>query len=73
MAEARYRRGDRVRFRWGHGRVEGVVKEDRGPIGVNGRRLYGVNFRMGAEAEEVSYIELPAAELEPAGDPVSAE
>ena len=32
--------GDSVRFRLGPSLVDGTVKEDRGPIGMKGRRLY---------------------------------
>jgi hypothetical protein len=41
-----------------------VVTEDRGPLGINGRHLYGIKFRLGPESEEPSYIELPASDLE---------
>lgn len=64
MAEERFRRGDRVRFRRGLGFMEGIVSEDRGPIGANGRRLYGVKFLIEPDAEETSYTELPAVEME---------
>ena len=62
MAEVQFRKGDRVRFRVGARSVRGIVKEDRGPIGVNGRRLYLVEFQ--AEPESPSQIELPADELQ---------
>ncbi len=65
MAERRYRKGDVVRFRFGVKFVEGVVIEERGPIGIGGRRLYGIEFRLGSEPEDVMYIELPAVDMQP--------
>jgi hypothetical protein len=50
--------------------VQGVIKEDRGPIGVGGRRLYLVEFR--AEPDSPSQIELPAEQLQPAGGTAAA-
>jgi hypothetical protein len=65
MAERRFRKNDRVRFRLGIRDVRGIVKEDRGPIGVKGRRLYLVEFRHGQDALSPSLVELPAEEMEP--------
>lgn len=45
MPKKQFRKGDRVMFRLGIRSVQGEVKEDRGPIGVRGRRLYLVEFR----------------------------
>jgi hypothetical protein len=64
MSEKKFRKGDRVRFEIGMRFVEGVVKEDRGPIGIKGRHLYLIEFRLGPYAETVSEIELPAVDLE---------
>jgi hypothetical protein len=54
--------GDRVRFIWGVTPVVGQIVEDRGPIGVGGRRLYRV------EVHEDPYFhlvtEMPAVEFE---------
>jgi hypothetical protein len=36
--------GDRVRFDWPSYQVWGTIIEDRGPLGVNGRRLYVVSI-----------------------------
>lgn len=63
MPETRFHRGDRVRFRLAGRPLTGLVKEDRGPIGIGGRRLYLVEFR--AEPESPSQVELPAEQLEP--------
>src|SRR2546423_3564273 len=62
MPQGQFHKGDRVRFRLGTRSVHGIVKEDRGPIGINGRRLYLVEFR--AEPQSPSQIELPADQLE---------
>jgi hypothetical protein len=64
MPERRLRRGDVVAFDYGPYRYQGVVKEDRGPIGMGGRRLYLIEFRRGAQAEYLSEIELPAVDLQ---------
>lgn len=64
MQETRFRRGDAVRFQFGLYPVQGVVKEDRGPIGIKGRRLYLVEFPFGMHTEAPFEIELPAEKLE---------
>ena len=71
MPETRFGKGDHVRFRLGTRSVQGVVKEDRGPIGVKGRRLYLVEFR--PEPHSVSLVELPADQLQAVRDRVSLE
>jgi hypothetical protein len=63
MPEVRFHKGDRVKFKLATRWVRGVVKEDRGPIGIGGRRLYLVEFP--ADPESPSRVELPAAEMEP--------
>ncbi len=73
MPERKFRKGDRVRFQFGIYPVEGVVKEDRGPLGINGRHLYGVEFPFGLHAESPSHIELPAEELQLIQDAVSKD
>jgi hypothetical protein len=73
MPEPRFRKGDHVRFRLGTRSVEGVVKEDRGPIGVKGRYPYLVEFRSEAQCDFRSAIELPAGELQSVPDTVSRE
>lgn len=60
--ERRFRKGDRVRFTFGLRPIEGLVTEDRGPIGVKGRRLYLVEF--GDQPESPMRVELPAEEME---------
>jgi hypothetical protein len=71
MAEKRFRKGERVRFRYGVRWVEGVAEEDVGPIRVKGRHLYLVVFK--AEPPAPSEIELPAEALESVTDSVSSQ
>ncbi len=73
MAETRYRKGDHVKFRLGTRYLQGEVKEDRGPIGVKGRRLYVVEFLFGPHEEALSEIELPAEDLQIVRNGVSAK
>ena len=54
--------GNTVRFKFGPNRASGVIKEDRGPIGIGGRRLYLIQFSL--EPGFPFLIELPASELE---------
>ena len=71
MSEIQFRKGDVVQFRLGIRSVQGVVKEDRGPIGIKGRHLYLVEFRHEAQSTSLSQIELPADELQAVQDTVS--
>lgn len=73
MSEIQFRKGDRVRFRFMTRFLEGVVKEDRGPIGIKGRRLYLVEFRLGPYVEAPSHIELPAERLQLVQDAAPTE
>ena len=54
--------GDQVRFMMGPNPVIGTVKEDRGPIGHKGRRLYLIHYS--PEAPVVLQLELPIEEFE---------
>jgi hypothetical protein len=38
--------GDRVRLLWGVTPVEGIVIEDRGNLGIGGRRIYRVRVQL---------------------------
>ncbi len=71
MAETRFAKGDRVTFEWGLRFVQGVIKEDRGPIGVRGRRLYLIEFPLDSLSESIGEIELPADEFQLIRDPVA--
>ncbi len=63
--------GDTVRFRFGEAIANGVVREDRGPLGVGGRHLYLIQFS--TEPYYSSSIELPADEIEVVPEKVSFE
>jgi hypothetical protein len=62
VAERHFRAGDRVRFHFGAGKVTGLVKEDRGPIGLGGRHLFLIQFPF--DDEYPSFVELPGEDLE---------
>ena len=64
MSKKIFRRGQQVTFKYGTRSVQGIVKEDRGPIGMKGRVLYLVEFRPEVQSPDVSHIELPADRLE---------
>lgn len=57
-----FRVGDRVRIDFGRRKLTGVVVEDRGPLGVHGRRLYQVDLPM--DPDEPMTVELPEDEME---------
>jgi hypothetical protein len=64
MSKQIFHVGESVTFKYGGTRdVQGVVKEDRGPIGMKGRVLYLVEFRRESQSPYVSRIELPADRL----------
>jgi hypothetical protein len=54
--------GDKVRFTYAGNVVVGQVHEDRGPIGLGGRRLYAVRYELGKDNWYVN--EFPAERLE---------
>jgi hypothetical protein len=54
--------GDAVSFDYGGLTIVGRVVEDRGPIGVGGRRLFRVRVEMEAGADP-TFIELPETAL----------
>jgi hypothetical protein len=62
-AESLFRVGDRVRFQLWNRKIDGVIVEDRGPLGVGGRRLYGIEYRHDTPPDPL-YIELPGEEFE---------
>jgi hypothetical protein len=59
----RFRVGDRVGFLFGRRRVIGVIVEDRGPLGMQGRRLYRIEFTL--PPAEPMFVEIPEDEIEP--------
>jgi hypothetical protein len=73
MSKQTFRVGQLVTFQHGTRSVQGVIKEDRGPIGRKGRVLYLIEFRREAGSPDVSRIELPAERLKEVEDRVSTE
>ncbi len=57
----RYKIGDTVSFLFGNGTATGRIVEDRGGLGIGGRRLYGIRFDLNPGDER--YIEIPEEEL----------
>lgn len=57
----KFKLGDRVVFVFGTGTLEAVIVEDRGRLGVGGRRLYGIHYHF--SPEETRYGELPEEAL----------
>lgn len=62
---ARFRVGDKVKVRFGAGLSTAKIVEDRGPIGVNGRRLVRVQLA-NSDADPESTFEVPEEEVTPA-------
>jgi hypothetical protein len=73
MPEAKFRKGELVRFRLGTRSAQGEIKEDRGPIGVKGRHLYLVEFRPEPQPGAPALIELPSDELQSVKDTAMME
>ncbi|HEY1862013.1 MAG TPA: hypothetical protein VGG61_16755 [Gemmataceae bacterium] len=57
--------GDKVEFTLVNKSIKAVIVEDRGAIGVGGRRVYRIRFNL--DPEETRYAELPAEDLHAAG------
>ena len=57
----RYKVGDTVSFLFGDGTATGRIVEDRGGLGIGGRRLYGIRFEINPGDE--TYTEMPEEEL----------
>lgn len=55
--------GDVVTFLFGNGRATGQIIEDRGCLGIGGRRLYGIRFEINPGFGDQSYIEVPEVDL----------
>jgi len=55
--------GSRVMVTFGGKEVAAIVIEDRGPLGVGGRRLLRVRLDFGDEGEPIEF-ELPAADVQ---------
>jgi hypothetical protein len=63
----RFKVGDWVSFQFGTRSVVAQVIEARGPIGVNGRRLYRI--RLDREFTEPDMFEMPEDDLQAASPP----
>ncbi len=61
--KARFKVGDYVSFRYGLRQIWAQVIEDRGAIGVDGRRIHRIRF--GDESDEVVAFEVPEVDLDP--------
>ena len=61
----KFRVGSRVTFTFGGRKVTGIVIEDRGHIGVGGRRLLRVRIELTGVAEPIE-VEMPESELKAA-------
>lgn len=62
MSTKQIKVGDKVRFKIGGRSVVGQVREDRGPIGLNGRHLYRVVYELGKD--NAYSTELPPDQIE---------
>ncbi len=70
QGESTFRVGDRVAIRLGRRTLTGVIVEDRGGIGVRGRRLFRVDIPM--DPFEPMEVELPEDEMEPVAEGAEA-
>ena len=59
----RFKKGDFVQFKTVSGYIQGIVKEDRGPIGIKGRHLYVVEYTYDENDVPPRQVELPAVDL----------
>jgi len=57
-----FRVGDTVKVRFGNGRSQARIIEDRGPIGVKGRRLVRVQLLKSKDDLDLAF-EVPVEEL----------
>lgn len=69
-ARPRFKVGDWVSFPFGAGKAFAQVTEDRGPLGVRRRRLYGV--RVEREYTEPDSFEMPEEDMEAVPPPDKA-
>jgi hypothetical protein len=60
-AQPRFKIGDTVSFLFGNGTLSGRIVEDRGGLGIGGRRIYGIRFEINPGEER--YGEVPEEEL----------
>jgi hypothetical protein len=62
MRAPRFRVGDVVAFLYGPQKVPGEIVEDRGPLGVYGRRLYRVRIDRGED--DTTTFEIPEEDID---------
>lgn len=62
-----------MRFQLGFRPVQGVITEDRGPLGVGGRHLYRIEFRRESDPGSAEFAELPTELLELAADAAQSD
>jgi hypothetical protein len=63
MLRRRYRVGDQIQFLWGTDKLQGLVIEDRGDLGVGGRQIVRLRTQFDSYAEPVEF-ELSADDIE---------
>ena len=73
MPKSGFRNGQKVRFRYGLQTQDGVIREDRGPLGIKGRHLYLVEFGFDEWLNRPREVELQAGEFEVVEEAGSAE
>jgi hypothetical protein len=66
QAPGKYRVGQAVRIKHGFRGMIGEIIEDRGPLGVHGRRLYTVKLRLDPWNEHID--QMPEDSIEAVGD-----
>lgn len=57
----KFRVGEQIKFRFCKKYITGTIIEDRGKIGVGGRRLWRIEFNL--SNQKPSHIELPEIEI----------
>src|SRR5438552_8092031 len=67
----KFKVGDRVVMHRGNREVEAVVVEDRGPLGIDGERIYGLHYEF--LPGETRYTERDEHELTPVGAEIGRE
>jgi hypothetical protein len=63
-AKPKFKVGDAVTLEWGFRRVPAVILEDRGQLGVGGRRIYRIE--MPVDSSDPVQFEIPEVDLAPA-------
>ena len=66
---SKYRVGNRVRFKWGMTPVIGEIVEDRGNLGIGGRRLWDIHVCL--DGYDHRTVTLPEEEMELVSSPAA--